>query len=56
MGKPIKNTPVLYGKDAEIFLQNALSVPNEMQKKKEQERIEKSLKEFELLLSELNIE
>lgn len=55
MAKPIKNTPILYGKDAEIFCLNMLSIPSDVEKKKEQQRIEKSLEEFKTLLKELDI-
>ncbi len=55
MAKPIKNTPILYGKDAEAFLLNMLCVPNKVDKEKEQKRIEKSLDEFKFLLKELDI-
>ena len=55
MAKPIKDTPILYGKDAEVFCLNMLSVPSEVEKKKELQRIEKSLEEFKTLLKELDI-
>lgn len=55
MAKPIKNTPILYGKDAEFFCLNMQSVPSEVEKKKEQDRIERSLEEFKSLLDELEI-
>ena len=42
MAKPIKDTPILYGKDAEVFCLNMLSVPSEVEKKKEQQAQEQS--------------
>lgn len=55
MAKPIKNTPILYGKDAEAFLLNMSCVPNKIDKEKEQKRIEKSLDDLKSLLRELDI-
>lgn len=49
MAKPIEATPVLKGKDAEIFLKDLLEVEEKMKDPKYRAKIAKRLKECEKL-------
>lgn len=52
MARPIKNTPILYGKDAERFLSEISVLPPEEERKRERLRIERSVNEFMSLIAE----
>jgi len=46
MAKPIRNTPILYGKDAKQFLAEINILPSIEERKKERARIEENVKYF----------
>lgn len=46
MALPIRNTPVLYGKDAERFLDEISQLPSTEERKRERQRIKDSVNEF----------
>lgn len=46
MARPIKNTPVLYGKDAERFLADISQLPSIEERTRERARIENSVNDF----------
>lgn len=46
MARPIRNTPALYGKDAERFLADISTLPSEDVRKRERMRIRQSVNEF----------
>lgn len=46
MARPIRNTPALYGEDAERFLADIAILPSPEDRKREREQIQKSVKEF----------
>lgn len=52
MARPIKNTPVLYGKDAERFLADISQLPSIEERTRERARIENSVNDFMGLVAE----
>lgn len=46
MAKPIRNTPTLYGKDAEQFLADIAVLPSIEERRKERQRIKQSVNVF----------
>ena len=46
MAKPIRNTPILFGEDARRFREEIANLPSPEERRKERERIEKSVKSF----------
>lgn len=46
MAKPIRNTPTLYGKDAERFLIDIAVLPSSEERRKERQRIKRSINTF----------
>lgn len=46
MARPIRNTPVLYGEDAERFLADISQLPPVEERRSERARIEKSVDDF----------
>lgn len=46
MARPIRNTPVLYGKDAERFLADISQLPPIEERRRERARIEKSVEDL----------
>lgn len=50
MAKPIRNTPILYGKDAKQFLSEIEKLPSAEERKKERERIEASVERLKNLI------
>ncbi|MCM1035856.1 MAG: hypothetical protein NC406_00840 [Bacteroides sp.] len=46
MAKPIRNTPSLYGKDAERFLAEIAVLPSPEDRRKERQRIRRSVNDF----------
>ena len=53
MARPIRNTPVLYGEDAERFLADIAVLPSPEERKKERERIQESVKDFLQLIAKM---
>lgn len=53
MARPIRNTPTLYGKDAERFLADIAILPSPEERKRERERIKKSVDNFMALVKDL---
>lgn len=51
MARPIRNTPILMGEDAERFLHEISVLPSEEERKKERARIEASAQQFLALVS-----
>lgn len=51
MARPIRNTPALYGKDAERFLAEISVLPSEQERRNERQRIARSVKEFMSLIA-----
>ncbi len=51
MARPIRNTPILYGKNAERFLAEIAVLPSFEERKKERERIKQSVNEFMALMA-----
>lgn len=52
MARPIKNTPALYGKDAERFLAEISVLPSVEERKRERLRIKNSVNEFMSLVAQ----
>ena len=52
MARPIRNTPTLYGEDAERFLADIAVLPSPEERKKARERIQDSVKDFLKLIAE----
>ena len=53
MARPIRNTPILYGKDATAFIKAASETPSYEERKAERERIEAGVKKLEALMASL---
>lgn len=53
MAKPIRNTPILTGKDATNFIKAASAAPSEASRKIERDRLNKSVNRFKALLASL---
>lgn len=53
MARPIRNTPILYGKDAERFLADISQLPPIEERRRERARIEKSVENFLALVDKL---
>lgn len=51
MAKPIRNTPILYGKDASAFIKNSQKCKDLNARIAERSRIEKSILRLQSLLS-----
>ncbi len=51
MARPIRNTPILYGKDAERFLADISQLPPIEERKRERIRIEQSVNDLMALVS-----
>ncbi len=51
MARPIRNTPALYGKDAERFLAEISVLPSEKERMQERQRIKQSVEEFMSLVA-----
>ena len=52
MARPIRNTPALYGKDAERFLAEISVLPSVEDRKLERQRIKRSVSDFLSLVSD----
>lgn len=52
MARPIRNTPALYGKDAERFLAEISSLPPVEERRHERQRIRKNVSEFMSLIAQ----
>lgn len=53
MAKPIRNTPILDGKDAEIFRREMANIPPANERKKERERIARSVEKLRMMIANL---
>lgn len=53
MARPIRNTPILTGSDATLFIQTADSFPSESARSLERNRIEASVTKFKSMLAKL---
>lgn len=53
MAKPIRNTPILTGKDAECFIHSAEEIPSAADRRAERNRLENSVSKFKSILSKL---
>lgn len=53
MARPIRNTPILYGKDAERFLADISQLPPIEERRRERARIEQSVNDFMTLVDNL---
>lgn len=53
MARPIRNTPILTGKDAVDFIQAASKIPSEANRKEERNRVENNVKKLNFLLAKL---
>lgn len=53
MARPIRNTPILYGKDAERFLADISQLPPIEERRRERARIERSVNDFLVLVDNL---
>ena len=53
MARPIRNTPILTGADADNFIAQASVIPSEEQRSQEWERIEESVSHFRNVLHNL---
>lgn len=53
MAKPIRNTPLLSGRDAYIFQAEISKLPSSDDRKKERERIAASVRELKLMIAAL---
>ena len=53
MAKPIRNTPIITGKDATAFIQAASTIPSETIRRIERIRLENSVNRFKTMLAEL---
>lgn len=51
MARPIRNTPALYGKDAERFLADISVLPTPEERKRERQRIKRSVNDFMALVA-----
>ncbi|MBD5192969.1 MAG: hypothetical protein HDS60_02920 [Barnesiella sp.] len=51
MARPIRNTPSLYGKDAERFLAEISTLPSLEDRRRERQRIKNSVADFMSLIS-----
>lgn len=51
MARPIRNTPTLYGKDAQRFLNEISQLPTLEQRKRERQRIKDSVNDFMSLIA-----
>lgn len=51
MARPIRNTPILYGKDAERFLADISVLPSSEERERERKRIEESVEDFMSLVA-----
>ncbi len=56
MAKPIRNTPILFGKDASQFLSQIAKLPSDSERGRERARIAQSLIELENLVKSLKIQ
>ena len=52
MARPIRNTPTLYGEDAERFLAEIAILPSPEERKREREKIQESINDFLRLITE----
>ena len=52
MARPIRNTPALYGEDAERFLADIAILPSPEERKKERKKIQESVNDFLRLITE----
>lgn len=52
MARPIRNTPILYGKDAERFLADISQLPPVEERRRERARINKSVDDFMALVAQ----
>lgn len=52
MARPIRNTPALYGEDAERFLAEIAILPSTEERKKEREKIRNNVNDFLRLIAE----
>jgi hypothetical protein len=52
MARPIRNTPALYGKDAERFLADISVLPTPEERKRERQRIKRSVNDFMALVAQ----
>jgi len=53
MARPIRNTPILTGKDATLFIKEASQTPSVQSRQAERVRIEASVKRLEAMLAAL---
>ena len=53
MAKPIRNTPILYGKDAKRFLAEIEKLPSAEERRKERARIDANVNYFLALIEEM---
>lgn len=53
MAKPIRNTPILTGKDAVIFRQEISQLPTPKERQKERERIDASVRQLKMMIASL---
>ena len=56
MAKPIRNTPILYGKDAKQFLSEIENLPSLEERKKERARIDTEVNYFLNLIEKMKRE
>ena len=50
MAKPIRNTPILYGKDARQFLAEIENLPSQEDRRKERARIDANVERLKALI------
>ncbi len=53
MARPIRNTPILTGSDATLFIRTADSFPSESARISERTRLEASVSKFKSMLAKL---
>ena len=53
MAKPIRNTPILYGKDAKQILSEIENLPSAEERRKERERIEANVERLKNLITSI---
>ena len=53
MAKPIRNTPILYGKDAKQFLLEIDNLPSMEERKKERARIEANVERLKIMVQNM---
>ena len=53
MARPIRNTPIITGKDATAFIQAASTIPSEIIRRTERIRLENSENRFKTMWAEL---